>query len=82
MTIMWQQLTTVDNFDADFIERRRVGLEGFLQRVASHPSLCADKIFHGFLEQEDGWKESVLATGFQAKVIISKISTGAGLGLH
>ncbi|XP_072020003.1 sorting nexin-4-like isoform X2 [Amphiura filiformis] len=67
MTIMWQQLTTVDNFDADFIERRRVGLEGFLQRVASHPAMCAEQIFHGFLEQEDGWKESVLATGFQAK---------------
>ncbi|XP_022099854.1 sorting nexin-4-like isoform X2 [Acanthaster planci] len=67
MTLMWQQLSTVDNFDADFIERRRVGLEGFLQRVGAHQTLCQDSIFHGFLKQEDGWKEAVHSTGFQAK---------------
>ncbi|XP_033624990.1 sorting nexin-4-like isoform X2 [Asterias rubens] len=67
MTLMWQQLSTVDNFDADFIERRRVGLEGFLQRVGAHLLLCKDTVLHGFLQQEDGWKDTVLATGFQAK---------------
>ncbi|XP_071942055.1 sorting nexin-4-like isoform X2 [Antedon mediterranea] len=66
-TIMWQQLSTVDNFDSEFIERRRTGLEGFLRRVANHHKLCQDKIFHGFLQDENGWKPSVNATGFQAK---------------
>nr|XP_006815859.1 PREDICTED: sorting nexin-4-like [Saccoglossus kowalevskii] len=65
--IHWQQLTTVDNFDPDFIERRRVGLENFLLRVASHAVLSQDKFFHAFLQQEDGWKESVYDTEFQAK---------------
>ena len=70
---MWQQLSTVDNFDADFIERRRVGLEGFLQRVGAHLLLCKDTVLHGFLQQEDGWKDTVLATGFQAKVRLSQL---------
>ncbi|XP_071497759.1 sorting nexin-4-like isoform X3 [Diadema antillarum] len=67
MMAMWQQLSTVDNFDADFVERRRVALEGFLQRVAAHPLLCQDEIFHGFLQEADGWKEKVHSTGFQIK---------------
>ncbi|XP_033116856.1 sorting nexin-4-like [Anneissia japonica] len=69
-TIMWQQLSTVDNFDSEFIERRRTGLEGFLRRVANHHKLCQDKIFHGFLQDENGWKSSVNASGFQAKMTI------------
>ncbi|XP_022099855.1 sorting nexin-4-like isoform X3 [Acanthaster planci] len=75
MTLMWQQLSTVDNFDADFIERRRVGLEGFLQRVGAHQTLCQDSIFHGFLKQEDGWKEAVHSTGFQAKLPVGSVET-------
>ncbi|XP_077993023.1 sorting nexin-4-like isoform X2 [Glandiceps talaboti] len=65
--IHWQQFTTADNFDPDFIERRRVGLENFMLRVASHPTLSQDKLFHAFLQQEENWKESVYETGFQAK---------------
>lgn len=34
--------------DPDFVERRRIGLENFLLRVASHPVLCQDKIFYAF----------------------------------
>lgn len=37
--------------DPDFVERRRIGLENFLLRVASHPVLCQDKIFYSFLTQ-------------------------------
>lgn len=37
--------------DPDFVERRRIGLENFLLRVASHPILCRDKIFYLFLTQ-------------------------------
>ncbi|XP_070536510.1 sorting nexin-4-like isoform X2 [Ptychodera flava] len=65
--IQWQEFKTTDNFDPDFIERRRVGLENFMLRIASHPQLSQDKIFHAFLQQEDNWKESVYETGFQAK---------------
>uniref|UniRef100_A0A3B3T958 Sorting nexin 4 n=1 Tax=Paramormyrops kingsleyae TaxID=1676925 RepID=A0A3B3T958_9TELE len=37
--------------DPDFVERRRIGLENFLLRVASHPILSNDKIFYDFLTE-------------------------------
>nr|XP_046219288.1 sorting nexin-4 isoform X1 [Oncorhynchus gorbuscha] len=64
--IVWHKLSA-DNMDPDFVERRRVGLENFLLRLASHPVLCNDKIFYIFLTEEKGWKEMVYETGFQAK---------------
>ncbi|XP_030065366.1 sorting nexin-4 [Microcaecilia unicolor] len=64
---VWHKLSA-DNMDPDFVERRRIGLESFLLRVASHPTLCHDKIFYSFLTQESGWKEAVYETGFQLKV--------------
>ncbi|XP_036397344.1 sorting nexin-4 [Megalops cyprinoides] len=63
---VWHKLSA-DNMDPDFVERRRAGLENFLLRVASHPILSNDKIFHHFLAEEHGWKEAVFETGFQAK---------------
>uniref|UniRef100_A0A9J8BY68 Sorting nexin 4 n=1 Tax=Cyprinus carpio carpio TaxID=630221 RepID=A0A9J8BY68_CYPCA len=63
---VWHKLSA-DNMDPDFVERRRVGLENFLLRVASHPALSSDKIFYLFLTEENGWKETVFETGFQAK---------------
>ncbi|XP_062374130.1 sorting nexin-4-like [Sardina pilchardus] len=63
---VWHKLSA-DNMDPDFVERRRVGLETFLLRVASHPVMSNDKIFFHFLTQERGWKEVVYDTGFQAK---------------
>uniref|UniRef100_A0A8B9Z8A7 Sorting nexin 4 n=1 Tax=Buteo japonicus TaxID=224669 RepID=A0A8B9Z8A7_9AVES len=47
---VWHKLSA-DNMDPDFVERRRIGLENFLLRVASHPVLCQDKIFYSFLTQ-------------------------------
>ncbi|XP_064166821.1 sorting nexin-4 isoform X2 [Anguilla rostrata] len=63
---VWHKLSA-DNMDPDFVERRRAGLENFLLRVASHPVLSNDKIFYSFLTEENGWKEVVFETGFQAK---------------
>ncbi|XP_032361205.1 sorting nexin-4 [Etheostoma spectabile] len=63
---VWHKLSA-DNMDPDFVERRRIGLENFLLRVASHPVLSNDKILHHFLTEEHGWKEVVYETGFQAK---------------
>ncbi|XP_054827760.1 sorting nexin-4 isoform X1 [Eublepharis macularius] len=63
---VWHKLSA-DNMDPDFVERRRIGLENFLLRVASHPILCQDRIFNTFLTQEGGWKEMVNETGFQLK---------------
>uniref|UniRef100_A0A452H077 PX domain-containing protein n=1 Tax=Gopherus agassizii TaxID=38772 RepID=A0A452H077_9SAUR len=63
---VWHKLSA-DNMDPDFVERRRIGLENFLIRVASHPIICQDKIFYSFLTQEGGWKEMVNETGFQLK---------------
>ncbi|OXU24053.1 hypothetical protein TSAR_005731 [Trichomalopsis sarcophagae] len=59
----WQKVTT-DTFDPDFVDRRRAGLENFLLRVASHPVLSFDKHFMGFLQQTDGWRESIKETGY------------------
>ncbi|XP_017281771.1 sorting nexin-4 [Kryptolebias marmoratus] len=63
---VWHKLSA-DNMDPDFVERRRVGLENFLLRVASHPVLSNDKILYHFLTKEHGWKEMVYETEFQAK---------------
>ncbi|XP_076008471.1 sorting nexin-4-like isoform X1 [Genypterus blacodes] len=63
---VWHKLSA-DNMDPDFVERRRVGLENFLLRVASHPVLSNDRILYHFLTEEHGWKEVVYETGFQAK---------------
>ncbi|XP_048341636.1 sorting nexin-4 isoform X1 [Sphaerodactylus townsendi] len=63
---VWHKLSA-DNMDPDFVERRRIGLENFLLRVASHPILCQDRIFNSFLTKESGWKEMVNETGFQLK---------------
>ena len=56
-----------DNYNMEFVERRRNGLEFFLHRIAKHPQLGVDEHFKSFLTQEEGWKESVIATGFQSK---------------
>ncbi|XP_044593762.1 sorting nexin-4-like [Cotesia glomerata] len=58
----WQKVTT-DTFDPDFVDRRRAGLETFLLRIASHPTLSKDKQFMGFLQQTNGWRESLKAIG-------------------
>ncbi|XP_075037310.1 sorting nexin-4 [Mixophyes fleayi] len=63
---VWHKLSA-DNMDPDFVERRRIGLENFLLRVASHPVLCNDKIFNFFLTQENGWKEAMNEAGLQVK---------------
>lgn len=47
---VWHKLSA-DNMDPDFVERRRVGLENFLLRVALHPVLSNDKILHHFLTE-------------------------------
>ncbi|KAM8934832.1 sorting nexin-4 [Pelodytes ibericus] len=63
---VWHKLSA-DNMDPDFVERRRIGLENFLLRVASHPVLCHDKIFNFFLTQENGWRDAVNEAGLQMK---------------
>ncbi|XP_053408760.1 sorting nexin-4-like [Mercenaria mercenaria] len=65
-TYTWQNMAT-DKFEPEFIERRRAALEIFLLRCAAHPVLCLDKIFIGFLQKDEGWKDSVYATEFQSK---------------
>ncbi|PNF41162.1 Sorting nexin-4 [Cryptotermes secundus] len=59
----WQKIAS-DTFDPDFVDRRRAGLENFLLRVASHPILSFDQQFIGFLQQEEGWGESIKDTGY------------------
>uniref|UniRef100_A0A671KJE2 Sorting nexin-4-like n=1 Tax=Sinocyclocheilus anshuiensis TaxID=1608454 RepID=A0A671KJE2_9TELE len=58
---VWHKLSA-DNMDPDFVERRRVGLENFLLRVASHPVLSSDKIFYLFLTEADSRLKALNAT--------------------
>lgn len=51
---------SADNLDPDFVERRRVGLENFLLRVASHPVLYNDKIFFLFLTEVNPYASLVI----------------------
>jgi len=63
-TYSWNKTTnSTDNFDPDFVDRRRACLETFLIRVASHPVLCKDAIFLTFLQQNEGWQEKLKDTG-------------------
>lgn len=58
----WQKVSS-DTFDPDFVDRRRAGLENFLLRVASHDTLCHDKHFVEFLQQDHCWKEGIRSNG-------------------
>ncbi|XP_041057394.1 sorting nexin-4 isoform X2 [Carcharodon carcharias] len=69
---VWHKLSA-DNMDPDFVERRRIGLENFLLRVASHSTLSCDPIFYLFLTQENGWKEAANESGFQAKRVADRL---------
>ncbi|XP_053554025.1 sorting nexin-4 isoform X2 [Bombina bombina] len=64
---VWHKLSA-DNMDPDFVERRRIGLENFLLRIASHEILCRDRIFNLFLTKENGWKDIVNEAVLQVKV--------------
>jgi sorting nexin-4 len=59
----WQKVAS-DTFDPDFVDRRRAGLENFLLRVASHPILSFDQLFIGFLQLDEGWRDSIKDTGY------------------
>ena len=48
---------TTDKFDGEYLEHRKIGLEKFLHRVASHPTLHNDDIFKAFLMKGEEWKE-------------------------
>lgn len=64
---IWTKLSSNDTLDADFLERRRIGLESFLHRIAGHSKLSNDEYVKQFISKQDDWREAILATGFQAK---------------
>jgi hypothetical protein len=37
--------------------------QNFLLRVASHPILSFDRLFIGFLQLDEGWRDSIKDTG-------------------
>uniref|UniRef100_A0A0A9W7E4 Sorting nexin-4 n=1 Tax=Lygus hesperus TaxID=30085 RepID=A0A0A9W7E4_LYGHE len=55
---------STDTFDPDFVDRRRAGLENFLHRIAQHPSISRDSMFLTFLQQEEGWRNSIRDKGY------------------
>lgn len=66
---VWHKLSA-DNMDPDFVERRRVGLENFLLRVASHPVLSNDKIFYLFLTEVEGSRVSCAEVFFCLNLLL------------
>lgn len=63
-TYLWTKITA-DTFDPEFLERRRAGLESFLHRICRMD--IKDDIVVSFLKQEENWRESVMATEYQAQ---------------
>uniref|UniRef100_T1HMS1 PX domain-containing protein n=1 Tax=Rhodnius prolixus TaxID=13249 RepID=T1HMS1_RHOPR len=53
-----------DTFNPDFVDRRRAALENFLHRIAEHPVISKDSMFLMFLQQEDGWRNSISDIGY------------------
>ena len=47
---------TTDKFDGEYLEHRKIGLERFMQRIASHPVLHQDNVFKAFLMKGEEWK--------------------------
>ncbi|CAD5126135.1 DgyrCDS14304 [Dimorphilus gyrociliatus] len=76
----WQKLST-DRFESEFIERRRISLEKFLMRCASHAVLCKDEIFRAFFVEEYGFKDLVDATAYQRKADSKFSALSASYGL-
>jgi len=64
---IWRKLDIIESIDLEFLEKRRFGLESFLHRVASHHKMGKDIILKDFITKEEGWKDSVSATDYQAK---------------
>eukprot|EP00160_Parvularia_atlantis_P014983 Unigene4056_Nuclearia_a/m.12323 Unigene4056_Nuclearia_a/g.12323 ORF Unigene4056_Nuclearia_a/g.12323 Unigene4056_Nuclearia_a/m.12323 type:complete len:215 (-) Unigene4056_Nuclearia_a:440-1084(-) len=52
--VSFNLLATTANADHESVEKRRVHLQSFLNRVAKHPILSACRLFHRFLEA-DAW---------------------------
>lgn len=63
---LWTKMTT-DKFDGEYLEHRKIGLEKFIHRIASHPTLHNDDIFKAFLMKGEEWKEMADSTEFRAK---------------
>lgn len=63
-THIWTKIAA-DSFDPEFLERRRAGLESFLHRIC-HIHI-KDDIVLSFLKQEENWRETVMATDYQAQ---------------
>jgi len=49
--------------DPDFVERRRAALEVFLCRCAANSTLCYDRVFLAFLQQDDSWRDACKESG-------------------
>ncbi|EFX86509.1 hypothetical protein DAPPUDRAFT_307827 [Daphnia pulex] len=79
-----RQSQSSDNIDPVFVDRRRVGLENFLLRVAAHPILCHDQVLLKFLQSDREWSDlDVNADGGkyvqQAEFKLKSISTALRL---
>eukprot|EP00123_Amoebidium_parasiticum_P001190 comp12235_c0_seq1/m.7025 comp12235_c0_seq1/g.7025 ORF comp12235_c0_seq1/g.7025 comp12235_c0_seq1/m.7025 type:complete len:384 (-) comp12235_c0_seq1:292-1443(-) len=57
---------------ADFVEKRRMRLEAFLRRVASHPTLARDEYFTSFLSADD-WQQVKAKKGIDMKLGAPKV---------
>lgn len=63
---IWTKMTT-DKFDGEYLEHRKISLEKFLHRIATHPVLHDDNIFKAFLMKGEEWKEVAQSTEFNTK---------------
>ena len=55
--------------------------QNFLLRVASHPILSFDQLFIGFLQLDEGWRDSIKDTGKTLELFVSLEVTVLILGV-
>ena len=55
--------------------------QNFLLRVASHPILSFDQLFIGFLQLDEGWRDSIKDTGKTLELFVSLEGTVLILGV-
>ncbi|ESO11356.1 hypothetical protein HELRODRAFT_187684 [Helobdella robusta] len=61
-------LSLYNRTESDFIEKRRIGLEKFLMRIAKHKILSMDKIFFCFLFEDSAiWRDRLAACDCKSK---------------
>lgn len=77
-----EKLIANDPFDPIFVDRRRLALELFLQRVLEHKLLSRDSLFSSFLNDDREWKQIATSSGYLKMISDQLKSWNASLRIN